>query len=53
MFTRNHNINKVHWNSGKSLQSTNWVVNTAIRILSLNQTNTKTGPTEIVLITGI
>ena len=42
-------INDVHWHSGKALQSTNWVVNTAIRILLLNQINTNTGTNEIVL----
>ena len=45
-------INEVYWNSGKSSQSTNWVVNAAIEFYRFNQTDT-TGPNEIVLITGI
>ena len=45
-------INEIHWNSGKGLQSTNCGVNTAIKILPLNQTNTNTEPNEIILTIG-
>ena len=44
-------INEVYWNSGKSSQNTNWVVNAAIEFSRFNQTDT-TGPSETVLITG-